>query len=152
MKKAGVLLCSLILLAVITGCSVTPATTMREPAIGTVATTGIGDAMYVYKKTPQVFVDYMNAKSTNQTNGFQQEIVYSGLAKSELKILYREYVNDMARASFFQDAVYEYSPPASTTIKFKGAVLEVLDASNTEIKYKVISGFTGEEYLQGKSK
>lgn len=145
MRKMGRLLCYLVLSTIIAVCSVTPPTIMRDPEVGVVSTAGIGDVMYVYTKTPQVFVDDMNAKATNQTDGLQQVIVYSGLAKSELKILYREYVNDFARASFFQDATYEYSPPGSTKIKFKGAELEVLDATNTEIKYKVISGFTGEE-------
>ncbi len=96
---------------VVTGCSVTPATTLRNPYIGTVATTGIGDTIYIYKKNPQVFNDYINMKKTNQTNGFQQEIIYSGLANSELKILYREYVNDLARPTFFQEETYSYSPP-----------------------------------------
>ena len=145
MRKMGRLLCYLILFTIIAGCSVMPPTIMRDPEVGVVSTSGIGDVMYVYTKAPQAFVDDMNAKATNQTDGLQQVIVYSGLAKSELKILYREYVNDFARESFFQDATYEYSPPDSTKIKFKGAELEVLDATNTEIKYKVISGFTGEE-------
>jgi hypothetical protein len=55
----------LVLSTIIAGCSVTPPTIMRDPEVGVVSTSGIGDVMYVYTKTPQVFVDYMNAKGSN---------------------------------------------------------------------------------------
>lgn len=127
------------------GCSITPETINRYPERGIISTVGVGEAIYTYDKKGKVFVDYMNGTATNQTNSVKQEIIYSGLSKGELKITYREYMNDYARASFFQDATYDYSPPSSTMISFKGAQVEILDANNTQVKYKVLTGFTDEQ-------
>ncbi|EBA00430.1 hypothetical protein [Marinobacter sp. ELB17] len=144
MKKT-LMLGAVLAVTSLAGCSIMPETISRDPEKGTVSTAGVGEAIYTYDKKGKVFVDYMNGKSTNQTDSVKQEIIYSGLSKGELKITYREYMNDYARASFFQDATYDYSPQASTMISFKGAQVEILDANNTQVKYKVLKGFSDEQ-------
>ena len=143
--KAKLAVSAALVSAMLGGCSISPEKITRYPEKGNVATAGVGESIYTYDKKGKVFVDYMNGKATNQTNSVKQEIIYSGLSKGELKITYREYMNDYARASFFQDATYDYSPPASTMISFKGAQVEILDANNTQVKYKVLKGFSDEQ-------
>jgi hypothetical protein len=135
----------LLALLTMSGCSITPEMINRHPDKENISTTGVGEAIYTYDKKGKVFVDYMNGTTTNQTNSVKQEIIYSGLSKGELKITYREYINDYARASFFQDATYDYTPPSSTMISFKGAQVEILDANNTQVKYRVLKGFSNEQ-------
>ena len=66
----------------------------------------------------------------------KKEILYNGKSKDTIKITYREYVNDMARPAFYQDLNYDLVE--SKVIGFKGTQIEIIDATNSEIKYKVI--------------
>lgn len=72
-------------------------------------------------------------------NCFKQEFIFNGKVGNNLKFIYREYINDMARPAFNQDLQYDLEE--STTVGFKGLRLEVLDASNTSITYKLLSSF-----------
>lgn len=71
---------------------------------------------------------------------YQQTLIYSGKAGNIIKIGYREFSNDMARPAFNNDVDYDLS--SSHVIGYKGARLEVLEATNELIKYRVISNFT----------
>lgn len=70
---------------------------------------------------------------------FKQEFVFNGKANNVLKFMYREYVNDMARPAFTQELQYDLTE--GNTIGFKGLRIEVIDASNTSITYKVLNSF-----------
>jgi len=68
------------------------------------------------------------------------ELLYQGFVGGTLKIAYREYFNDFARPSYFQDVSYQIdSFPA--VIKFKNVSIEVVNANNSEIAYTVQSAF-----------
>jgi len=71
--------------------------------------------------------------------GFYQELIYNGRTGDTLRFLYREFANDMARPAFSQDVQYDLRE--SSTVGFKGARLEVLDATNVNIKYRVLAHF-----------
>ena len=58
---------------------------------------------------------------------------------SNLKFIYREYINDMARPAFNQELQYDLNE--SNIIGFKGLRIEVIKATNTNIQYKVLSSF-----------
>jgi len=58
---------------------------------------------------------------------------------NKLKISYREFNNNMARAAFNTDVEYDLSE--SAIIGYAGARIEVIDATNTDIKYKIIKNF-----------
>ena len=62
-----------------------------------------------------------------------------GKSGSKIKIGYREFINGMARPSFSNDIEYDLSD--SKQIGYKGALIEVTDANNQDIKYKVLKGF-----------
>lgn len=81
---------------------------------------------------------YKKVNVTNQ-DGFQQTLIYNGKVGNKINIGYREYNDDMARPAFSNNAEYDLS--RSTVIRYKGAVIEVLQATNQHIKYKVISNF-----------
>jgi hypothetical protein len=71
---------------------------------------------------------------------FKQEFYYNGKVGSQLKFSYREFTDGgLARDSFSQEVVYDLND--SSIIGFKGAKFEVVDATNTTIKYKVVSYF-----------
>lgn len=75
---------------------------------------------------------------SSQTN-FVQQLIYNGRSGDTLKFIYRELSDDMLRAAFSQEVQYDLSQ--STEIGFKGVRIEVIEASNTSITYKVLSNF-----------
>ena len=75
----------------------------------------------------------------NCSNCFKQEFIFNGKVGSSLKFIYREYINDMARPAFNQELQYDLNE--SNTVGFKGLRMEIVNATNTSIEYKVLSSF-----------
>lgn len=67
---------------------------------------------------------------------FKQELVYTGKTGNNINIEYREFKDNMIRTAFSQSLTYDISK--DNIIGFKGALFEVLSATNSTIKYKVI--------------
>lgn len=72
-------------------------------------------------------------------NAFQQSLIYSGKVGDKINIGYREFSSNVARPAFNNDV--EYDLKESTTIGYKGALIEVLEATNQLIRYRVIKNF-----------
>lgn len=72
-------------------------------------------------------------------NSFQQTLIYSGKVGTKINIGYREFSSNTARPAFNNDVEYDLSE--SKTIGYKGALLEVINATNQDITYKVIRNF-----------
>ena len=70
---------------------------------------------------------------------FQQTLLYNGKVGSKVTVSYREFADDKARSAFTNDVSYDLSE--SKVIGYKGARLEVISATNTNITFKVLSGF-----------
>lgn len=70
-------------------------------------------------------------------NNFKFELLYTGKEHNIINVVYREYVNDFARNSFYQNLTYDLSE--SNIIKFKSLKIEVLTSSNSELLFKIIS-------------
>ncbi|OCG06599.1 hypothetical protein A9G13_10050 [Gilliamella sp. wkB178] len=70
---------------------------------------------------------------------FQQTLIYNGKIGNKINIGYREFNNDLTHPAFSNNAEYDLS--SSKVIRYKGAVIEILEATNQYIKYKVISNF-----------
>lgn len=70
---------------------------------------------------------------------FRQEFIYNGRSGDTLKFLYREYSTDVLRAPFSQEVQYDIKD--GMIIGFKGARIEVLEATNTVLKYRVRMSF-----------
>jgi hypothetical protein len=72
-------------------------------------------------------------------NSFQQSLIYSGRVGKRINIGYREFSGNLARPAFSNDV--EYDLTESNIIGYKGARIEVLEATNEYIKYRVIRNF-----------
>lgn len=72
-------------------------------------------------------------------DSFQQTLIYSGKVGNKINIGYRESSGNLARPAFNNNVEYDLSE--STIIGYKGAQLEVIEATNQHIKYRVIRNF-----------
>ncbi|RYG38221.1 MAG: hypothetical protein EON93_02425 [Burkholderiales bacterium] len=76
-------------------------------------------------------------------DAFQQTLIYSGKVGDKINVGYREFSSNVARPAFNNDV--EYDLKDSTTIGYKGALIEVLEATNQSIRYRVIQNFNRAE-------
>ena len=70
---------------------------------------------------------------------FLQTLIYSGRIGDKLNISYREFSGGLARDAFTNSIEYDLS--VSKTIGYKGAVIEIIEADNRKIVYKLIRNF-----------
>ncbi len=70
---------------------------------------------------------------------FVQEFIYNGRVGDSLKFIYRELSDSLLRPAFTQEVQYDYSE--SKTVGFKKLRMEILNATNTEITYRLLSSF-----------
>ena len=73
------------------------------------------------------------------TPSYKQELLYNGKSGSEISVMYREFQNNMARPAFSQILKYDLSE--SDMIGFKDVRIKVLQATNTFIKYRLVTSF-----------
>ena len=78
---------------------------------------------------------------SNYGQTFKQELIYLGRSGDELSFKYREYSGNLARPAFSADLTYDLSK--SQTIGYRGARIEVIDAGNQQIRYRVKSHMNG---------
>ncbi|HUO86378.1 MAG TPA: hypothetical protein VM617_03240 [Thermoanaerobaculia bacterium] len=71
--------------------------------------------------------------------GFKAELVYQGLAGDVVRLLYREYVGELARPAFQQDLTYTL-PGSAGELVFRDLTLQVLEANSSTIRYRVDRG------------
>ncbi|NJD24855.1 MAG: hypothetical protein FIB06_05560 [Betaproteobacteria bacterium] len=74
-----------------------------------------------------------------QRDSFQQTLIYSGKSGNKINIAYREFSNSLARPAFNNNVEYDLSD--SKIIAYKGAQLEILEATNQHIKFKLLKNF-----------
>ncbi len=78
-------------------------------------------------------------KPVFSSDSFQQTLIYSGKVGAKINIGYREFSGNIARPGFNNDVEYDLNE--SKVIGYKGARLEILEATNDHIKYKVLANF-----------
>jgi hypothetical protein len=78
-------------------------------------------------------------KNVTYQNAFQQTLIYNGKVGNKINIGYKEFNNDFARPAFSNNVEYDLSE--SKVIRYKGAELEIIKATNQFIEYKVYSNF-----------
>ena len=78
-----------------------------------------------------------------ESDSFQQELIYNGRNGNNVKFLYRELSNNMMRQPFSQEIQYDLND--GNTVGFKGARIEIIEANNTSLKYKLVQSFPDEE-------
>jgi hypothetical protein len=93
-----------------------------------ITTCNSGETLFQRVKVPSLHRD-----------SFQQTLLYSGKVGNKINIGYREFSNSLARPAFNNNVEYDLSE--SKTIAYKGAQLEVLEATNQHIKFRLNKNF-----------
>ena len=70
---------------------------------------------------------------------FIQEIIYNGKVSNDLKFIYREFESELIRPAYTQEVQYDANE--SKIIRFKDLQIEIIEADNQKITYKLISNF-----------
>lgn len=85
-------------------------------------------------------IDVRRTKVPNLTaDAFQQTLIYSGRVGDKINVGYREFSGNLARPAFNNDVEYDLGD--SKQIGYKGAVIEVVEATNRYIRYVVRQNF-----------
>ncbi len=79
---------------------------------------------------------FVRTDDAAKVGSFQCELTYSGVSGSSIRILYREYIDNMARPAFSQELTYDLKQ--SPIITYKSVKIEVLKADNSSLTYRVI--------------
>jgi len=88
--------------------------------------------------TPNVVVE-RGTQVVEDRNSFQQTLLYNGRVGNKVNIGYRESYADRARQAFSNNVEYDLTD--SRLISYREAQLEVIDATNQKITYKVLKNF-----------
>jgi hypothetical protein len=72
----------------------------------------------------------------NNHQGFVSTLSYAGIAAGQIKFVYREYSDGMARAPYTQDVSLDYIK--ETTYAYKNARFIVHDANTSEVKFTLL--------------
>jgi len=73
------------------------------------------------------------------SSNFRKTLIYSGRVGDKIRLSYREFSNGMARDAFTNEVEYDFSN--GSKIGYSSAEIEIISATNTLIKYRVISNF-----------
>lgn len=74
-------------------------------------------------------------------DSFKYVALYQGRIGNIIKISFREFKDNLARPAFTQDIDYELDKDGTVLIGFKGLRIQVLNASNLDITYKVLADY-----------
>ena len=77
----------------------------------------------------------------------QRALVYGGMSGSKIKLAYREIWKNITKPA--GDVFVEYDLTDSKVIEIKGARIEVLEATNESIRYRVTKTFDSTEKRKG---
>lgn len=94
--------------------------------------------LFRYQNIPEDFYKFTEVTLEGADN-FQQTLIYTGREKNIVKFTYREFKDNFARPDFTIDVQYDLS--MSKDISFKNARIEIIDATNNSITYKVLKNF-----------
>ncbi len=70
---------------------------------------------------------------------FRQELIYTGRSGETVKFLYREFSGERSEMPLSQDVQYDLKD--GNVVGFKGARIEILEATNTKLAYRVLASF-----------
>lgn len=88
-------------------------------------------------KSPPLQARYREATCTALAqNSLRRELIYGGVTGRTISISYREFADNTARPAFTQELKYDLTD--GREIGFQGARFEVIEATNTQIRFRVI--------------
>ena len=89
--------------------------------------------------TPEFNFTFEDSSFVLAKDSFQQTLIYLGKNNDILKFNYREFQNNLIRDSFSTEITYDLSE--SNIIGYKNFKAEIINATNSNLTYKIISGF-----------
>jgi len=90
-----------------------------------------------YSQFGKVPVEYDTSTAEKyDSDSFKIELIYGGLTQKTISLSYREFKDGTARSAFTQELKYDLND--SDVIGFRGARFQVLKATNTNIRYKML--------------
>lgn len=72
---------------------------------------------------------------------FRQELIYNGRVDNNVRFIYREIGSGMLRDAFTQEVQYDLNE--SEIVGFRGARVRIVEASNRQIRFVLLSPFDG---------
>jgi len=91
--------------------------------------------------TPQLLCTKSNIVSRDDNyfrpTHLSQQFIYNGKVGNVVRIIYRELWNDLVRPAFTQDLSYDLSE--SNILRFRGMKIEVIKATGSFIKFKILA-------------
>jgi hypothetical protein len=115
--------------------------------VGAVTTTSIGDAFLVDQdgtvETLKTWVgilyspDGWKVEQRYSRDWVKKELLYSGKTGNTIEIGYREFRGGYAAPAFYQNLKYDLSE--SKTIRFQNFKIDVLEADNQKLKFKIVA-------------
>lgn len=94
------------------------------------------DVAFLSENSQDIIIEKIDNKITPHKDSFIRELIYTGISKNVISIVYREYSNDLVRPAFSQELKYDLGE--GFVIGYKGSRFEVIKATNTGITYKVL--------------
>jgi hypothetical protein len=70
-----------------------------------------------------------------QESAYRSQMIYSGLAGNTIRAAYREFKGDFIRPAFSQEL--QYNLAQDSTIAYKSIRIQVLSATNSQLRYRV---------------
>lgn len=75
-------------------------------------------------------------------DSYKKDALYQGKIGNKISISFREFYNGLARPAFTQNIEYELDANGAAVIGFQGLRMNVIKASNVDIEYVVIKGYS----------
>ena len=86
-------------------------------------------------------VEYKKTDFPGYKKGHRIELIYQGISNRSVKMTYREYKDDFAQPASQKEIASELDPNRSIVIDFKGAEIDVMQATDSKITYRIKRGF-----------
>jgi hypothetical protein len=96
--------------------------------------------------TPEGKLFERKNKVVRKESKYKFKVVYQGISGNIIKLQYEEYVDGLARDAFFK--TFEYDLSNGKEIAVKGIIIEIVDANNSTIKYKVVDDSKAYRWVQ----
>lgn len=121
--------------------------TFKSYSLGKISTATVGEPFLVVQdgkiRKERHWVGILNSpdgwsewKETVAPGFLRKELIYSGKSGTTIKIAYREFRGGLAAPAFFQDLTYDLSE--SNLIRFQNFSIEVIEATNNNVRYKAL--------------
>jgi len=128
----------------------------RSPALQAQSEALIGEPIYKVSATGGSMDDYYSGNSYGG-EGVSFQIIYSGVANGQLRLVYREFQksagagsNSRVRPAFDQELTYDFVPGMQVTVKT--ALITVYGANQQKIIYAISRGFKEEVGMEALAK